>query len=393
MTNRSPEERRPIYMDHNATTPVLPEVVEAMLPYFTCEFGNASSSTHAYGRRAAEAVDAARKDVADLIGARSSEIIFTAGATESDNMAVRGVALASRARGNHVITCGIEHEAVLESCHLLEGDGFDVSVLPVDGHGLLEPDDVRRAITAKTVLVSVMLANNEIGTIEPIAEIGRICRERGVPLHTDAVQGAGRIPLDVDDLSVDLMALTAHKMYGPKGVGALFVRAGVPMTPLLAGGGQERKLRSGTLNVPGVVGFAAAARAALRDMPGESARQENLRDRLWQEIQARVDDVALNGPPVRRLPNNLNVAFRSIEAEAMLTALREVAALSSGSACASGSAKGSYVIRALGAGEERARCSIRFGLGRSNTEEDVYRVVDHVARAARRLRAISPLVG
>ena len=380
---------RPIYMDHNATTPVLPDVLEAMLPYFSDHFGNASSG-HRYGRDAAAAVEAARSDVAALIGAEPAEIVFTAGATESNNMALRGVAPITGSRGAHIVTCAIEHEAVLETCHAMKEEGFEITVLPVDGEGLISPDDVRDALRDETVLVSVMLANNEIGTIQPVGEIGRIARRRGIHMHTDAVQAAGRVPTDVRDLSVDLMSLTAHKMYGPKGIGALYIRSGVALRPLLAGGGQEGGQRSGTLNVPGIVGFGAAARAAMRDLEAESRRQASLRDRLWEGIKRRVPDVALNGHPAKRLPNNLNVAIQHIEAEAMLTALREVAAISSGSACASGSSKGSYVIRALGSGEEAARCSLRFGLGRSNTEEEVDIVLEHLARQAGRLREMQP---
>ncbi len=389
MMENSQGSRTPIYMDHNATTPVLPEVVEAMLPYFSKEFGNPSSS-HAFGRRAAEAVEIARGQIAELIGADPACIVFTAGATESDNLALRGVCV-SDDRREHIITCSIEHEAVLETCHALEKGGVRVTVLPVDRDGLVDPEAVRDAITDRTVLASIQLANNEIGTIEPLAEIGRVCRERGVLHHSDAVQGAGRIPIDVERQHVDLMSITAHKMYGPKGVGALYVRDGVKLKPMLAGGGQEARLRSGTLNVPAIVGFGKAAAVALRDMEAESARETALRARLWQGLQDRLEDVTLNGHPTRRLPNNLNVNLRNIEAESMLTAMREVAALSSGSACASGSSEGSYVIRALGAGSEAARCSIRFGLGRSNAEADVDLVLEHLVRQAGRLRALAPL--
>lgn len=377
---------RPIYMDHNATTPALPEVLEAMLPYFGEEFGNPSSS-HVFGRRAAAAVEEARGRVARLIGASPKEIVFTAGATESDNLALRGIA-APGGRG-HLVTCAIEHEAVLETCAGLRPRGYDVTVMPVDRHGLVDPGDLAGALRADTVLVSVMMANNEIGTIEPIGEIGRLCRQRGVPLHTDAVQAAGRVPIDVRALGVDLLSLTAHKMYGPKGIGALYVREGLSLDPMIAGGGQEGKLRSGTLNVPGIVGFGVAADIALRDLEAESAREAALRDRLWQGIRSRCGDVSLNGHPTHRLPNNLSVAFNGIEAEALLTALRDVVAFSSGSACASGTGKGSYVIRATG-DEAAARCSVRFGLGRSTTAEQVARVVDHLETAAERLRKMAP---
>lgn len=387
---------RPIYMDHNATTPVLPGVLRAMLPWFTEEFGNASSTSHSYGSKAKEAVADARGRVAELIGGKSHEIVFTSGATESDNLAIRGTVAAAasgRSRG-HLVTCAIEHEAVLETCEALAQDGCDVTVVPVDRSGLLEPDDVARAMTDRTLLVSVMMANNEIGTIEPIAEIGRLCRQRGVLLHSDAVQAAGRVPVNVGDLNVDLLSLTAHKMYGPKGVGALYVREGVSLAPILRGSGQEGKLRSGTLNVPGIVGFGAAAELAMRDMTVESARQAALRDTLWQQIRATIDGVSRNGDDTQRLPNTLNVTFEGIESESLLLLTRDVAALSAGSACASGTGQGSYVIRAIAKdseGERRARSSIRFGLGRSNSEEQVEVVVEALARAVNKLRAMAPV--
>lgn len=388
---------RPVYMDHNATTPVLPEVFEAMRPWFTEEFGNASSSSHVYGKRAGEAVESARRHVAGMIGAEPEEIAFTSGATESDNLAIRGVTTCASAttgrRAGHVITGAIEHEAVLETSVALGKEGWQVTVLPVDRQGLIDPDDVAREITERTVLVSIMLANNEIGTIQPLAEIGAICRRRGILLHTDAVQAAGRIPVDVTRLRVDMMSITAHKMYGPKGVGAIYVRKGVTVAPLFHGGGQERHVRSGTLNVPGIVGFGKAAEMALTDMETESARQRGLRDRLWQRISSEIPDATLNGHPTRRLPNNLNVAFEGVESEGLLMALRDVAALSSGSACASGTGKGSYVIRALEQGSEetgRARSSIRFGFGRSNDQTHIDLVMEHLPRAVARLRAMAP---
>lgn len=382
---------RPVYMDHHATTPVLPEVLEAMLPFLKEEFGNASSTTHVYGKAAADAVEEARKRVADLFGAAPSEIVFTSGATESDNLAIRGTARAGREKGNHIITCAIEHEAVLETCRGLEKEGFAVTYLPVDRHGLVDPGDVLRAITARTILVSLHVANNEIGTIEPIADVGRITREKGVLLHTDAAQAAGRIPVNVEEMNVDLLAMSAHKMYGPKGVGALYIRKKVALEPQLLGGGQEKKRRSGTLNVPGIVGLGKAAEIARRDIPAESARLAALRDRLWSLITERVDETALNGHPTMRLPNNLNVTFRYVEGEALLMALREAAALSTGSACASGAVRGSYVLRALGVPEEDAHSSIRFGLGRGNRDEHLAAVVDRLARSVTRLRAMSPL--
>ncbi len=387
---------RPIYMDHNATTPALREVVEAMLPYFTEEFGNPSSATHAYGRKAAEAVGGAREAVARLLGAqRPEEVVFTAGATESDNLALLGVCRRLRGRASHVVTCATEHEAVLETCGALAEEGFETTVLPVGSDGRLDPVRVRGAVTHRTAIVSVMMANNEIGTIQPLEEIASVCHEAGALLHTDAVQAFGRIPVDVMRLGADLVSVTAHKMYGPKGIGALWIRNGVELAPMLHGGGQEAKRRSGTLNVPAIVGFGAAAVAAARDMESEGARQAALRDRLWSRIRATVPDVALNGSFEHRLPNNLNVAFEGIDGEALVTSLRDVAALSTGSACASGQGKGSYVVRALGsgpAGEARARSSVRFGLGRSNDEEQVERVARRIAESVARLRAISPVL-
>lgn len=381
---------RPIYLDHHAATPMLPEVIDAMLPYFRDEFGNASSTTHVYGKAASDAVERARRSVADLIGASPAEIVFTSGATESDNLALRGIAEARRARGNHIITTVIEHEAVIEPCRSLEKQGFDVTWLPVDRHGIVDPDSVGSAIREGTVLVSVQTANNEIGTIEPIAEIVRIARARGVIVHTDAAQAAGRIPVDVGALGVDLLSASAHKMYGPKGIGCLFVRRGVVLAPQILGGGHEKRRRSGTLNVPAIVGFGKAAEIAKRDLTVEMSRLTALRDELWHRISDAIEGVELNGHPALRLPNNLNVAFRHVEGEALMLALRDVAALSSGSACASGALEGSYVIRALGHDEEYAHSTIRFGLGRVNTIEQIETVVEHLARAVARLRALSP---
>ncbi len=384
----------PLYMDHNATTPVLGEVVEAMLPYFTRDFGNPNSTTHPYGRRAAEAVEEARGAVARLVGARdATEICFTAGATESDNLACLGAALPRRADRPHVVTCATEHEAVLETFHAMERMGFETTVLPVDRDGRVDPDRIAQAVTDRTGLVSVMLANNETGTIHPIAEIAALCRRRGALLHTDAVQAVGRIPVRVESLGVDLLSLTAHKMYGPKGIGALWVRAGVEVTPIVHGGGQESRRRSGTLNVPGIVGLGRAAEAAMRDMDAESARQADLRDRLWEGLKARIPDIHLNGSTTHRIPGTLNVAFDGIDAEALVTALRGDVALSTGSACASGEEEGSYVIRAMHPGAEgrqRARASVRFGLGRGNGPDHVDRVVSRMAAAVERLRALAP---
>ncbi|HZE88101.1 MAG TPA: cysteine desulfurase family protein, partial [Verrucomicrobiae bacterium] len=327
---------------------------------------------------------------ADLFGATPSEIVFTSGATESDNLAIRGAARASRAKGDHVVTCAIEHEAVLETCHELEREGFRVTRLPVDRHGWVDPESVLRALTPGTILVSIHAANNEIGTLEPIADIGRIARERGVLFHTDAAQAAGRIPLDVEAMNVDLLAMSAHKMYGPKGVGALYVRKRTPLEAQVQGGGQEKKRRSGTLNVPGIVGLGMAAEVARRDMTSEGARLTALRDDLWRRISGSMEGVVMNGHPVARLPNNLNVTVKHAEGEAMLMALRDAAALSTGSACASGAMRGSYVLRALGVPEDDAHSALRFGLGRSNTPEQIEMVAGRLQRAVARLRAMSP---
>lgn len=383
----------PIYMDHHATTPVAPEVFEAMRPYFMDQFGNAASRNHAFGWAAEAAVEATRAQIAQLIGCKPVELVFTSGATESDNLAIKGVAHAYREKGSHLLTCQIEHHAVLDSCKRLEKEGFQVTYLPVGRDGRVDPDDVGKALTPKTTLVSIMLANNEIGTIQPLEEIGRICRERGVLLHSDAVQAIGKIPVNVDALGVDLVSMTAHKMYGPKGVGALYVRMGKPRVKLVAqmdGGGHEKGRRSGTLNVPGIVGLGKACELAAQVMAGEAARLTALRERLWAGIRAHLDSVHLNGHPRLRLPGNLNVSFEYVEGESLLMSLKEVA-VSSGSACTSASMEPSYVLKALGAGEGVAHSSIRFGLGRGNTEDEVDYVIGRVVEQVTRLRAMSPL--
>jgi cysteine desulfurase len=383
----------PIYMDHHATTPVAPEVFEAMRPYFIEHFGNAASRNHAFGWAAEAAVEAARAQIAQLIGCKPIELVFTSGATEADNLAIKGVAYAYREKGTHIITSQIEHHAVLDSCKRLEKEGFQVTYLPVDRDGLVDPDDVAKAITPKTSLVSVMLANNEIGTIQPLAEIGRRCKARGVLLHSDAVQAVGKIPLNVDALGLDLMSLTAHKLYGPKGMGALYVRMTQPrvkLMPQMDGGGHEKGRRSGTLNVPGIVGFGKACELAGPLMAGEAARLTALRERLWSGITARLDHVHLNGHPTVRLPGNLNVSFQYVEGESLLMSLKDIA-VSSGSACTSASLEPSYVLKALGLGEDLAHTSIRFGLGRGNTEEEVDYVLDRLEENVNRLRAMNPL--
>jgi len=385
----------PIYMDHHATTPVAPEVFEAMRPYFLEHFGNASSRNHAFGWAAEGAVEAARAEVARLIGCKPIEVVFTSGATESDNLAVKGVAEAYRDKGRHLITSQVEHHAVLDVCKRLEKDGCQVTYLPVDRHGMVDPAAVARAITSKTVLVSIMLANNEVGTVQPIAEIGRICKERGVFLHSDAVQGVGKIPVAVDALGVDLLSLTAHKLYGPKGVGALYVRMGQPrvrLVPQIDGGGHEKGRRSGTLNVPGIVGLGKACELAGRLMADEAVRLSALRERLRAALFLRLDHIHLNGHPTERLPGNLNVSFDFVEGEALLMSLKEVA-VSSGSACTSASLQASHVLRAMGLGDELAHASVRFGLGRGNTEEEVDYVCGRLVDEVTRLRAMSPLSG
>jgi len=384
----------PIFMDNHSTTRVDPRVLEAMLPYFTEDYGNAASRTHAFGWKAEAAVEAARETIARFIGAESGkEIVLTSGATESDNLAIKGVAEYYGEKGRHVITTAIEHKAVLDSCKRLEKQGFSVTYLPVGKDGLVDPAAVERAIRKDTILVSVMLANNEVGTIQPLEQIGRITRERGVLLHTDAVQGIGKTPFDVRAMNVDLASLTAHKIYGPKGVGALYVRRGRPRVRLVAqmdGGGHERGNRSGTLNVPGVVGFARALELYEREGAAENARILGLRRRLYDRLTARLERVDLNGDWERRLPGNLNVSFAFVEGEAMMMAIKDVA-VSSGSACTSASLEPSYVLRAMGLDEDLAHSSIRFGIGRFNTEEEVDYVAERVIAEVERLRAMSPL--
>jgi cysteine desulfurase len=385
----------PIYMDNAATTQLDPRVLETMLPYFTEHYGNAASRSHAYGWRSEEAVEYAREQVAGLIGAASEkEIVFTSGATESDNLAIKGVANFYASKGNHIITCKTEHKAVLDTCKRLEKQGFVVSYLQTDTRGWLDPDDVRKAITDKTILVSVMLANNEVGTVHPIAEIGKITREKGVLLHCDAVQGVGKIDFDVDKFNVDLASISAHKMYGPKGVGALYVRRSKPRVRIVAemdGGGHERGMRSGTLNVPGIVGFGKACELAKREWRGDAVRILALRDRLRAKLFESLDMVHLNGADdPYRVPGNLNVSFSFVEGEGLMMAIKDVA-VSSGSACTSASLEPSYVLRALGVEEELAHSSIRFGLGKFTTEEEVDYVAALVIRSVERLREMSPL--
>jgi cysteine desulfurase len=384
----------PIYMDNHATTPLDPRVLQAMLPYFTEDFGNAASRTHAFGWRAEAAVEDARETIARLIGAESGkEIVFTSGATESDNLAIKGVAEYYGSKGKHIVTTVIEHKAVLDSCKRLEKEGYEVTYIPVGPSGVVDPDDVAKALTDKTILASVMLANNEVGTIQPIEEIGKLTREKGVIFHVDAVQGIGKTPFDVRKMNVDLASLSAHKIYGPKGVGALYVRRSKPRVRLGAqmdGGGHERGNRSGTLNVPGIVGFAKACEILEREGTEESARLRRLRDRLYARITKELDQVIVNGDPERRLPGNLNISFAFVEGEGLMMAIKDVA-VSSGSACTSASLEPSYVLRSMGLDEADAHSSIRFGLGRFNTEEEVDYVADLVVAKVKKLRDMSPL--
>ncbi len=384
----------PIYMDNHATTPVDPRVMETMLPYFTEKFGNAASRNHSFGWEAEEAVDRARNQIAALIGAKSKEIIFTSGATESDNLAIKGVLEFYKDKGNHIITCVTEHKAVLDSCRTLERNGkATVIYLKVDKYGMVDPEDVRKAITDKTVLISIMYANNEIGTIHPIREIGKIAKEKGVIFHCDAVQAVGKIPVDAEKDGIDLLAMSGHKIYGPKGVGALWVRAKGPrvrLTPIIDGGGHERGMRSGTLNVTGIVGFGKACEIAQQDMAEDNKKLLDLRNKLQAGLFERLDEIYLNGHPTERLPGNLNVSFAYVEGESLLMGINDIA-VSSGSACTSATLEPSYVIRALGVNEELAHSSIRFGIGRFNTEDEVSYVTDRVSKEVNRLREMSPL--
>ena len=384
----------PIFMDNHSTTPCDPRVVAEMIPYFTEKFGNAASRSHAYGWVAEEAVESAREKIAQLIGAQSEkEIVLTSGATESDNLALKGVAEFYKDKGNHIITTVIEHKAILDTCKRLEKEGCQVTYLGVGTDGLVDPADVQKAMTEKTILVSVMLANNEIGTVQPLEEIGKITRARGVLLHTDAVQGIGKVDFDVQKMNVDLASITAHKMYGPKGVGALYVRRSKPRVRLSAqmdGGGHERGNRSGTLNVPSIVGFGKAAELMMQEGKAEGVRLFALRERLRKRFMSELDEVYLNGSYEHRLPGNLNVSFAFVEGEGLMMAIKDVA-VSSGSACTSASLEPSYVLRALGVGDELAHSSIRFGLGRFNTEEEVDFVADLVIGKVKKLRDVSPL--
>ena len=383
---------QPIYLDYQATTPMDPRVLEAMMPYFTHKFGNSGSRSHAYGWEAEEGTEKARAQVAKLIGADEKEVIYTSGATESNNLAIRGVAEFYKDRKNHIITTVTEHKCVLDTCRHLEQQGFEVTYLPVRKDGLLDLDVLRAAITDKTVLVSVMAVNNEIGVIQPLAEIGRICREKKVFFHTDAAQAAGKIPLDVEALNIDLMSISGHKIYGPKGIGALYVRRKprVRLVPMIVGGGQERGFRSGTLPTPLCVGLGEAAEICMKEMDVEAKRLKKLQERMLNGLRAKLSDIVVNGDLEQRIPGNLNISFAYVEGESLMMGIKNLA-VSSGSACTSASLEPSYVLRALGVEEEMAHTSLRIGLGRFTTEHEIDTAVDELVRHVNKLREMSPL--
>ena len=383
----------PIYMDNHATSPLDPRVLEAMLPYFTVKFGNAASRNHSFGWEAEQAVETAREQIAKLIGATAKEIIFTSGATESNNLAIKGIAEMYRERGNHIITQVTEHKAVLDTCKRLEKYGYRVTYLPVKADGIIDLDDLKRAMDDKTILVSIMAANNEIGVLQPIREIGKLCHEKGVLFHTDAVQAVGKVPVNVIADNIDVLSLSGHKIYGPKGVGALYVRRRNPRVQIAAqidGGGHERGMRSGTLNVPGIVGLGKACEIAYEEMDTEAAYLRGLRDRLKNKLESELDYIHVNGSMEHRLPGNLNVSFVYVEGESLLMGINDVA-VSSGSACTSATLEPSYVLKALGLGDDVAHSSIRFGLGRFNTQAEVDYVADKVIDIVKKLRLLSPL--
>ena len=385
--------KQPIYLDYNATTPTDPRVVEAMLPFFTEIYGNAASRNHSFGWTADEGVSKARNIIGEAIGATGKEIVFTSGATESDNMAVLGVAEFFHEKGKHIITSPIEHKAVVDPCQALEQKGYEITFLDVDEHGRIDLKQLEASIREDTVLVSLMAGNNEIGTLNPLTEIGQMTRERGVLFHCDATQGVGKIPIDVETMNIDLLSMTAHKIYGPKGIGALYVRRKKPrvrITPIMFGGGHERGFRSGTLNVPGIVGFGKAIELAMEEISSEAERQIGLRQHLYKRLTDELDYVFLNGHPTERLPNNLNLSFGYVEGESLMMGISEIA-VSSGSACTSASLEPSYVLRSMGVGDDLAHSSVRFGFGRYTTMEEVNYAADKVIGAVKRLREMSPL--
>ena len=385
--------KQPIYLDYNATTPTDPRVVEAMLPFFTEIYGNAASRNHSFGWTAEEGVSKARNIIGEAIGATGKEIVFTSGATESDNMAVLGVAEFYHEKGKHIITSPIEHKAVVDPCQALEQKGYEITFLDVDEHGRIDLKQLEASIREDTVLVSLMAGNNEIGTLNPLTEIGQMTRERGVLFHCDATQGVGKIPIDVETMNIDLLSMTAHKIYGPKGIGALYVRRKKPrvrITPIMFGGGHERGFRSGTLNVPGIVGFGKAIELAMEEISSEAERQFGLRQHLYKRLTDELDYFFLNGHPTERLPNNLNLSFGYVEGESLMMGISEIA-VSSGSACTSASLEPSYVLRSMGVGDDLAHSSVRFGFGRYTTMEEVNYAADKVIGAVKRLREMSPL--
>lgn len=384
--------KTPVYMDYQATTPTDPRVVDAMLPYFSEKFGNPHSSSHIFGWESEKAVEAARAEIAGLIGADSKEIIFTSGATESNNLAIKGLAEYLKSKGNHIITVQTEHKCVLDSCRHLAEEGFDITYLPVEQNGLIDLEKLKNAITDKTILVSVMAANNEIGVLQPIGKIGKICRENKIFFHTDAAQAFGKIPLDVKDMCIDMMSISGHKIYGPKGIGALYVsrKPRVRLKALINGGGQERGMRSGTLPTPLIVGLGEAAKIAKAEMKEEWDRLTKLRDKLLNGITSRLPEVYVNGDMEHRLAGNLNLSFAGVEGESLMMAIVKLA-VSSGSACTSSSLESSYVLHALGVSEELAHTSIRFGIGRFTTEEEIDYAIDLICKKVEKLRSMSPL--
>ena len=391
--NEGRKMKLPIYMDYHATTPMDPRVFEAMKPYFLQTFGNAASRNHSFGWEAEEAVEKSRKQIASLIGATGKEIVFTSGATESNNLALKGIAEMYAEKGNHIITAATEHKAILDTCKRLEKHGIRVTYLPVQANGLIDLEMLKEAITDKTILISIMYANNEIGVIQPMAEIGKIAKAKGVLVHSDATQAVGKVPVNVIKDNIDLMSMSGHKIYGPKGVGALYVRRKSPRVQITAqmdGGGHERGMRSGTLNVPGIVGLGEACAICNADMAEESKRMAFLRDKLRGRLESELDEVYINGTMEHRLPNNLNISFAYVEGESLLMGINDIA-VSSGSACTSATLEPSYVLKALGAGDDLAHSSIRFGLGRFNTEEEVDYVAAKVIDVVKKLRELSPL--
>ena len=387
-SSSAPGLKLPIYLDNHATTPVDPRVVENMLPYFSEKFGNSSSRSHSFGWAADEAVKTARQRAAELIGASPEEIVFTSGATESDNLAIKGIAEVARSTGNHIITAVTEHKAVLDSCQRLETSGCRVTYLPVPSDGLIDLAELERAFDEGTTLVSIMAANNETGTLQPIADIGKFCRERGVIFHTDAAQAAGKIPLNVVKQNIDLLSISGHKIYGPKGVGVLYVRKGLELAPQIDGGGHEHGLRSGTLNVPGIVGLGKACEIAMKHGPEESCRTAGLRNRLRDQLFESLDGLTINGSMDHRLPGNLNISFAGVQGEELLTALDDIA-LSSGAACTSAHIEPSYVLKAMGISDELAQASLRFGIGRFNTEAEIDYAAGRVVEAVKNLRQLA----